>query len=154
MGVRPQSKLAQNQNTLWKNTGPPRWWRAPSFWSSDFHCQSDSHVIPSIDDRSRDSARNTVMPLWEESFSLFLCDYPASLFRQEASGNPSILNGLLSYQNWGFTGRDFMLSHERVESLHVANCLRSCHEAHLENLQQHWNRVLICDKCICPRRLL
>ena len=37
MGVRPQSKLAQNQNKIWKNTGPPRWWRAPSFWSSDFH---------------------------------------------------------------------------------------------------------------------
>ena len=37
--------------------------------------------IPSFADRSRDSAKNTVMPL---------CEDPSSLFRLEAPGNPII----------------------------------------------------------------
>ena len=45
------------------------------------------YAIPSLEDRSRDSAKNTVIPL---------CDEPSSLFRQEASRNPSILNGPVS----------------------------------------------------------
>ena len=51
----------------------------------DFHSQSDSRTsFHLFDDRSRDTVRNTGMPL---------CEEPSSLFRQEAAGNPSALNG-------------------------------------------------------------
>ena len=46
-----------------------------------------TYDIPSFDDRSRDSAKNTVMPH---------CEVSSSLFLWEASRNPSILNGPVS----------------------------------------------------------
>ena len=52
-----------------------------------------------------------------------LCEKPSLVFRLEASGNPTILNGPVSGQNWSFTGCE--LSRQLVKSLHNTKCWRN-----------------------------
>ena len=84
-----------------------------------------SYDIPSSDDRSRDSARNPVMPL---------CEDPSSLFRWEASGNPTMPNGPVSGQNWSFTGCDLSCLASLLRAFTSPIVGEAALEAHLEKL--------------------
>ena len=69
--------------------------------------------------------KNTVMPL---------CEDPPSLFRKKASRNPTILNGLVSDQNWSFTGCDLSCLADLLRALTSPIVGEAAYEAHLENL--------------------
>ena len=69
--------------------------------------------------------RNTVMPLYDD---------PSSLFRYEASGNPIILNGPESGQNWSFTGCDLSCLASLLRAFTSPIVGEAAFEAHLENV--------------------
>ena len=62
-----------------------------------------------------------------------LCEDPSSLFRQEASGHPIILNGLVSGQNCCFTGCDLSCLASILRAIKSPLVGEAAFEAHLDS---------------------